>query len=132
MCLVSDKIKLCTCADVDDLEALDSYWILYQPDEDKEEGEFIIGTCVTPTAYRDPNFALNENILLERLNDGEAFDKPFQFSKKDRLQVVIQLDNDRESFSYNFEYSGRKWKSVVEDVFELENNYILYRQGRIK
>ena len=129
MCLVSDKIKFCTCADVEDLEALDSYWMLHQPNADSDE--IMIGTCVEPTAVTDPNFELNESVILQRLNEGHAFDKPFKFKKKDRLEVVVNLDNESGSFSYNFEYSGRKWKAVAEDIFELMSHYKQYKQGTI-
>jgi len=129
MCVVSDKVKFCTCADVDDLEALNSYWILHQPVEGNEQIE--IGMCVPPTAGIDPNFELNEGVILERLNDGEAFDKPFKFNKNDRLEVVIKLDNVTEPYSYNFKYSGRKWKAVAEDPIKLIWDFKQSKRGSI-
>jgi hypothetical protein len=129
MCKISDKIKFCTCSDVENLAALGSYWILHQPDEDNDE--FVIGTCAEPTSFTDPNFEFNEGVILERLNDGKAFDKPFEFVKNDRLEVVIKVDDVRGSFNYNFKYSGRKWKALAEDVFGLMNHYKHHKQGAI-
>ena len=129
MCTVSDHIKFCSCADVDDIEALANYWILHQFHEHDEE--ITIGMCMPPTAYNDPHLQLNVKVILNRLNEGKAFDKPLEFAKKDRLQVTLTLDAKRGSYSYFFEFNGRKWKVVKEDVFELMSAYRTYRQGAI-
>lgn len=129
MCKVSDHIKFCSCADVDEIEALANYWILHQLHEDSEE--ITIGLCMPPTAYNDPHRQLNEKVILDRLNEGKAFDTPFAFAKKDRLQVTLTLDAKRGSYSHFFEYNGRKWKVVEEDIFELMSAYRTYRQGAI-
>ena len=128
MCEVSDKIKFCTCAVVENIYELDSYWVLHKfnPGED----DVLIGMMQPPTAFRDPNFKLNRNVILDRLNDGEAFDKPIDFEKKDRLEVVITLG--KEQFYYYFKYSGRKWIPVSEDAFELEKDFDEVQKGPIK
>jgi hypothetical protein len=128
MCEVSDKIKFCTCAEAENIEELDSYWVLHKFNPGNDD--FLIGMLEPPTAFRDPNFELNQNVILDRLNDGEAFDKPLEFEKKDRLEVVIKLG--KEQFFYYFQYRGRKWKAVKEDPFELESNYDFKRGGRVK
>ena len=127
MCKVSDQIKFCTCTDVDDIEASASYWILHQPYENNDE--ITIGMCMPPTSFRDTNFEWNEKVILDRLNGGSAFDKPFQFTKKDRLEVVVKMM--QESYNYFFEYNGRKWKAIKEDVFELMSYYKSYKQGAV-
>ena len=128
MCEVSDKIKFCTCADVENIYELDSYWVLHKfnPGDD----DVLIGMMQPPTAFRDPNFKPNRNVILDRLNDGEAFDKPFKFEKKDRLEVVIKLNG--EQFFYYFKFCGRKWIPIAEDAFELEVDFDVVKKGTIE
>ena len=37
MCIVSDKIKFCTCDPEIEIEDMDNYWVLYRRDTDKNE-----------------------------------------------------------------------------------------------
>lgn len=53
MCLVSDKIKFCTCDEEDiEIEELNNYWILYRYNPDKFEK--IVGMFILPR--EDPSF----------------------------------------------------------------------------
>ena len=130
MCKVSDKIKFCTCRNSVNIEELDNYWVLYKFNKDKNE--MMMGMQILPTSFRDTNFVFNVSLILDRLNDGEAFDKPIAFNKKDRLEVVLKTDSNDDSYSYNFQFGGKKWKEVEEDPFELMNYYDQEKEGKVK
>jgi hypothetical protein len=130
MCRISDKIKFCTCSPIDNVEDMENYWVVYKFNKDKNE--FILGEPMIPTAFRDPKFVLNETVILDRLNDGDAFDKPFKFNKYDRLEVVLKINPMDDSYCYNFLFGGRKWKAVEEDPFELMNQYDQEKEGEVK
>ncbi|HAP69436.1 MAG TPA: hypothetical protein DCR04_06880 [Flavobacteriales bacterium] len=132
MCKVSEKIKFCTCGDIQNIEELDDYWILHRFNKDKDEDDIMIGMLAPPTVFRDSNFEFNENAILERLNTGEAFDKPMNLEKRDRLEVVINMNDDDGSFSYNFQFYGRKWKAVKEDVLGLLERYDQNKRGKVE
>jgi hypothetical protein len=130
MCKVSDEIKLCTCADVELPDGLDNYWVLYRP-TGKEVENILIGICAPPTSFRDRNFKLNERTILDRLNSGEAFDRPMEFRKNDKLEVVLKLGDLQEAFSYYFKFCGRKWMATKEDYFELATKFKEVKQGAV-
>ena len=87
MCIVSDKIKFCTCVDVS-VENLKHYWILYRFNKDKNYD--CMGMPMMPTSMRDLSFEENQSTLLNRLNEPDAFDVPLKFKAKDLLEIVIQ------------------------------------------
>ena len=123
MCTVSDKIKFCTCSsDELNLEELEHYWILNRYQKGKDN--MVLGEPSLPTEYKDPNFKINREQLLARVNEPEAFDKPLDFKRKDRLELVLnnKLDYDK-IYIYEFEYTGKEWKYVSHDPFNLMNHY---------
>jgi hypothetical protein len=115
MCVVSDKIKFCSCVEEGvDITKLDNYWILYRlnPKSATEEvnfNEIEIGKLVKPEA--ESTFQINENIIAKRLNESEAFDIQIKFKNKDTL-VIYLTNNLLERFSYQFEFERKKWNPV--------------------
>ena len=76
MCIVSDKIKFCTCVD-GSYEDLPHYWLLHRFNKLKDLE--IMGMPVMPLDFLQPNYLLNAQTLGERLNENDAFDKIIEF-----------------------------------------------------
>ena len=106
MCLVSDKIKFCTCISKN-YETLKHYWLLYRHDKDKEL--FVLGSPIMPTSMRDANFEINQSTLLARLNESDAFDVHLDLQTNDRLVISINCrSNETEDvFTYSFDYKRK-------------------------
>lgn len=131
MCIVSDKIKFCTCAN-GSVENLKHYWILYRYIKDKEE--YCMGEPMMPTSMRDLSFEDNQTTLLNRLNEPDAFDVPLKFKAKDLLEIVINnnaSDFDK-IFTYTFKFKKGKWVSEETDPFEIMNDFDEENSGKIK
>lgn len=130
MCIVSDKIKFCTCAN-SPVENLKHYWILYRFVKDKEE--YCMGEPMMPTSMRDLSFEDNQATLLNRLNEPDAFDVPLKFKAKDLLEIVINNTSDfYETFTYTFKFKKGKWEAEETDPFDIMNNFDEENSGKIK
>ena len=129
MCIISNEIKFCTCLDEGiDIEDLDFYWKLYKLDIKKDV--FIVGLMNPPTSFYDSNFELNQETILNRLNNPNAFDFKFDLIKGHRIEVVVKFEKF-EHYTYCYEFSGRKWYSVEEDPFILESKYEIDQKGKL-
>jgi len=122
MCIVSDKIKFCTCA-TGSYEELPHYWLLYR--FDKEKDLMCIGEPLIPYDLLQINYKLNAQTIGDRLNEGDAFDKAIAFTPKDQLEIVINnlSVDDIERMTFCFRYKKGKWVEEEYDVFELMNRY---------
>jgi hypothetical protein len=131
MCIVSDKITFCTCAN-GPVENLKHYWILYRYVKDKEE--FCMGLPMMPTSMRDLSFEENQATLLNRLNEPDAFDVPMKFKAKDLLEIVINnnASDFYETFTYTFKFKKGKWQAEETDPFEIMNDFDEENSGKIK
>lgn len=132
MCEVSNKIKFCTCADDNiDIEELNNYWVLHRYNKDKNMD--VMGEPILPYGLQ-PMFEINEEILVDILNSTEAFDKKIELKKGDKLEVVLcnNATAGRESFYYNFKYSGKTWKSIESDIFDLMSRFDEVSGGEVK
>lgn len=131
MCKVSDKIKFCTCSAEDlQVEDLDHYWILYR--YHKGRTSMTLGEPSLPTEFKDPEFSINRDTLLQRVNEHDAFDKPVDLKRKDKLELVLNSKGDYDKvLFYVFEYTGRKWKYVEHDPFELMDHYYEMDSGEL-
>ena len=116
MCIISEKIKFCTCVDeVLNLTQLNNYWILYRYNSESaiEKGfdQMEVGKFIEPAS--DSIFKINEDTILKRIYESDAFDFPLKFKNKDTL--VIHLNNNSENglekISYQFRYERKKWES---------------------
>ena len=131
MCLVSNKIKFCTCK-AGSFFNLQHYWRLYRFQKGKDD--FILGEAVLPTSMTDKNFALNETTLLTRLNERDAFDTPLTFCPGDILEVVINNNEigDAIRFTYSFKFKKGKWIAIEADPFQIINHFKEEKFGKIK
>jgi hypothetical protein len=130
MCVVSDKIKFCTCTN-DSVENLKHYWILYRFNKDKND--FCIGMPIMPTYMTDLSFEENQATLLNRLNEADAFDIPLTFKAKDIMEIVINNTSAyQDPFTYSFQYKKGKWITEETDSFEIMNHFDEEISGKIK
>ena len=76
MCIVSYKIKFCTCVEGDFEEdayvELPHYWLLHRFNNQKDCE--VMGMTVMPSDYLHPNYLLNAQTFGDRLNENDAFD----------------------------------------------------------
>jgi hypothetical protein len=131
MCIISDKIKFCTCTNTK-VEKLKHYWILYR--FTKEKNEMCVGEPMMPTYMSDLNFEENQSVLVKRLNEPEAFDIPIKFKSKDQLEIVINNNNSSiyGTFTYSFEFKKNIWKTIETDPFDIMNHFDEEKSGKIK
>ncbi len=131
MCVVSDKIKFCTCVD-GSIRAMDCYWIIYRLGEAKEF--MIMGMPNMPQGWGDENYEYNRLVILERLNQPDAFDKTLDLKNNDKLHIVFnRLSNTKEEAIYAYKYKKKKWTEDEYDWFELENhNHKKIEKGRVE
>jgi hypothetical protein len=130
MCKVSDQIKFCTCVDDNiDIEELNHYWVLHRYNKDKNVT--VMGTSVLPSDLQ-PQFEVNETLLINTLNRREAFDKKIELEKGDRLEVVLCNNSEDDELYYNFKFTGKKWEFIESDCFDLMNNFDEVKVGEIK
>jgi len=131
MCVVSDKIKFCTCAESDVYE-LKHYWVLYRYNKLKMLS--VMGSLMFEYQITDPQDELNENTIIARLNENDAFDVAMTFKNKDVLDVTInnKPKKGERTYSYSFQYRKKKWELFHAGPFELCNDYDVEAQGKIK
>jgi len=130
MCIISDKIKFCSCAN-GSVEKLKQYWILYRIN--KEKNDLCMGEPMMPTSMIDFNFFENQTSLLNRLNESDAFDVPMKFKAKDLLEIVINNNSKiQDPFTYTFKYKKGKWEAEETDPFEIMNHFDEEKSGKIK
>ncbi|QVY67112.1 hypothetical protein [Polaribacter sp. Q13] len=130
MCKVINRIKFCTCIDDNvDIEELNHYWILHRYNKDKNEN--VMGTPALPSDLQ-PHFEVNETLLIDTLNTTDAFDKNIELEKGDRLEVVLCNNSKDNELYYNFKFTGKKWKSIESDCFDIMNNFDEVKGGEIK
>jgi hypothetical protein len=122
MCIVSDKIKFCTCVS-GSYEELPHYWLLYR--FNKQKDLMCIGMTVMPLDFMQLNYSFNKDTVATRLNEIDAFDKAIEFKPKDQLEIVINnlSENEIERMTFCFKYKNGKWVPEEYDAFELMNRY---------
>ena len=131
MCKVSDKIKFCTCVDDSiEIEELNNYWVLHRYNKDKDMS--VMGEPILPNGLQSM-FEINKKILVDTLNSPEAFDKKIEIKEGDKLEVVLcnNSSDDTGSLYYNFSYSGKIWKSIESDSFDIMSKFDPVNEGGI-
>ena len=127
MCLVSAKIKFCTCGEgsfeEDAYEDLPHYWLLHRFNKQKDLE--IMGMPVMPLDFLQPNYLLNTQTLGERLNENDAFDKIIEFKPEDQLEIVINnlSDDEAERMTFCFIFQKGSWINKEYDTFEVMSHY---------
>jgi hypothetical protein len=74
---------------------------------------------------------VNEDTVLVRLGEEDAFDVPMEFQLKDRFVVVLNSDSDQFQ-AYAFKYNSKGWKKDSYDYFEYKNSYDEWTFGKLK
>ena len=113
MCLASDKIKFCTCT-ASSVEQLKHYWVLHR--RIKGKNAMVIGEPVMPYDLSREENQVNEQLLLRRINEPDAFDVDLKPADGDRLQVSFKCVEVADSYvHYGFSYSNGKSKKAKYD-----------------
>lgn len=116
MCEISDKIKFCTCK-AKSTERLKNYWVFHQYEEGRFDG--IMGSCDPPMLMDEQMVQYNEETLLKRVNETDAFDVDLQPKSKDRLEIVLTCNEHfGGDLHIGFEYKKGQWVACEYDLFE--------------
>ncbi len=119
MCIVSNKLKLCTCnIDFSQIEQLDNYWILYKYAK-QTTGNFIIGEPMMPAWFTLESHEVNAEQLVKLLNTENVFDVELELKNKHRLLISLKnelVEDGRDN--YGFSYQKGKWS--YEDYYWLD------------
>lgn len=129
MCLISGKIKFCTCK-ATSAEKLQNYWVLHR--RNKNKNEIIVGEVVLPYDLIDLNYETNQTILEKRVNEPTAFDVPLVFKNNDVLEIVFNNNEFYKRTVYGFKYHKSQWKIHEIDTFHLIGHFDKISFGKIK
>lgn len=129
MCIVTNKLKFCTCK-TGSVEQLKHYWILYRYNSKKEWN--VIGEVILPMEL-STNYEENKKTLSQRINETDAFDFATDFKDNDCLEISInnpETDvNPHSKFCFSFKKG--KWKFEEYDVFHLINYFDEVQFGKL-
>lgn len=108
MCIISDKIKLCTCK-ASSTNRLQNYWVLHRRNKDKNI--MIVGEVMLPSFewFHPKEYKKNYATLANRVNEGDVFDVPMVFKAKDVLELVFNNNHEIERATYGFKYYKKQW-----------------------
>ncbi len=90
-----------------------------------------MGLPVMPADIDPATDAVNQNLLLSLLNEGNAFDKPLYPVNKDRLQISFTTP-DGGLLSYGFIYKKGAWQACEFDYFNWFTEHDEIKEGKIK
>jgi hypothetical protein len=133
MCNINNKLQLCTCTSEVDVYELDNYWVYYK--YNKTKSYHILGMPIFPINLDITNHENNLIQLPILLNDGNVFDVAMLHENKDRLQISIQLGEEKSvynRFDYGFEYRKGKWHYKEYCLFSWANKYDTFKSGNAK
>lgn len=105
MCLISDKIKFCTCTKVD-VTSEKHYWAFYRnidPNATPHLGVTLGNTLDRATFYQ------NITLLLNRLNEPDAFDIDLSPQENDFLMLAFTFNEKRGHETLGFVFTNGKW-----------------------
>lgn len=129
MCLVSDKIKFCTCA-AKSTEQLKHSWEFRRYDEERDY--MVVGLTMEPYGIDELSNRLNQELLLQRVNDPTAWDTELNPKEKDRLLLNFNCGNNYQNLFYGFTYHNHKWCAIEYDTFEWMEKHHEESFGKIK
>jgi hypothetical protein len=91
MCVVTDKIKFCTCLS-STTDKLKHYWILHR--YNKSKNEMIIGEPISPSTF-SLNYDINKAALVNRINEILELHPDIEqvFVSTDDNEVINDLKN---------------------------------------
>ena len=130
MCQVYSDVTFCTCSDfeIDQVQSLKNYWVLYRFNEALDL--VIVGEIMFDDMFKKYNPNNLVELVLKKLNNNTLFDKSIDFEDKDRLQVLIELN--QVNLKYGFEYEANSWSEIEYDYFTWANSYEEKNGGEVK
>jgi hypothetical protein len=131
MCIISDKIKLCTCK-ATSTERLPNYWVLHRRIKDKNI--MFVGEAMLPSFewFYPDEYKKNYDLLENRVNEGDVFDVPMVFKAKDVLELVFNNNDDIKRATYGFKYFKKQWIKSGICPFNLSGYFDEVQFGKIK
>jgi len=133
MCIISDKIKFCTCVDdTIELDELNHYWILNRFNKDKDIHS--LGTVMPPFNKFSKDYLINQQKLSNALSIVDSFDKPIHFKESDRLKIILnnKSENYEDVMQFDYEYKSGKWHNIDdEDPFYIMDHFDGIYSGEI-
>lgn len=129
MCIVSDKLKLCTC-NIEELDKLKHTWVLYRIVKGKKHR--VIGSIEPPYNIDSIADLKNAILLLQLLNEQSVFDSPVEPKPRDLLQLTFTVGENNETVDYGFVYKGGRWREKKFDSFEWMYEHEEHMGGKIK
>jgi hypothetical protein len=131
MCIIADKIKLCTCK-ASSTNRLQNYWVLHR--RNKEKNIMIVGEVMLPSFewFHPKEYKKNYVTLENRVNEGDVFDVPMVFKAKDVLELVFNNNDDIKRATYGFKYFNKKWIKSEICPFNLSGYFDEVQFGKIK
>jgi hypothetical protein len=126
MCNISDKLKLCTCSDVNTDHS--HYWVLYRFVKGKKE--MTVGEIIMPAHIEPETDTSNQNLLLTLLNTGNVFDEPVNAVNKDLLLLSFKTKKG-DHINYGFLFRKGCWEGTKYDPFVWENKHEEIKTGEI-
>jgi len=131
MCKITNKIKFCTCeVDLEKINELKSFWILYR--RNSNINYFSIGSFVLMSGMF---YELNQDTILNRLQEKDAFDKDIQFKDDDCLQIFIKEENSDVFYKhilYRFQFNEGKWEKDEYNPIDFNHLYDEIKWGKFE
>ncbi|MBS1756728.1 MAG: hypothetical protein JSU03_05575 [Bacteroidetes bacterium] len=123
MCIVSDKLKLCTCK-TENVEQFKHYWILYKY---QKSGIDLVGIPMLPQEWEigKETDEYNYRRLEKMLNAESCFDIDIELRNKDILEMHFSCNKNSDSkypihLVYEFAYKNKKWRTNAHDPFDTD------------
>lgn len=130
MCEVSDKLQLCTCAEVD-FDSAKHYWIYHRFVKGKKN--FVVGQPMLPCFIDEKTDLANRDLLTRLLNENSVFDKPIQPAERDLLELSFLVGEvNKCRLTYGFKYYRGQWVEEEYDSLVWMWRHEEAKHGKIK
>ena len=130
MCVVSDKIKFCTCS-AEDLDGALNTWTFFRKRPRSNETLHILGSAMMPLEIDFFTELQNQETLLKRVNERDAFDIDLNPEEGDRLLLSFRKDKDAPPLWYGFEYFDGVWEEESYSVFDWMETHKEGEKGKV-
>jgi hypothetical protein len=133
MCIISDKIKLCSCK-ASSTNRLQHYWVLYRGIKENKNAIIIVGEAMLPSFewFHPKEYKKNYDLLTNRVNEGDVFDVPMKFQAKDVLQLVFNNNDEIKRATYLFKYFNKQWIKSEICTFDKMGYFDEVHFGKVK
>jgi hypothetical protein len=133
MCLVSNKLKLCTCSK-DEAGTFENYWVFHRYNgKNPIEGYEVMGSLIFDVSLKSPFHYRNKRSLLKRINEPDAIDIDLKPKEEDRLELVFNyIQPNPQPYFYGFRFHNGKWVHKKFEPFEWMRDHSEIKDGPIK